>query len=641
MKLSFYTVLILCMLFVNACTNEQHSEQNSSLSFKIDASLETNESIILVEDENLSLLVPNKDEPLVQVRSSVEVVKKVSRTPITPNIETYSNLVGSDKNLRLTIKGEINSRVYIENMLYGTIGDNQKLNVELSNPEENYFETFEVFLSNEEGIDSEPLVFTTSFYREAMDGNYTYYIPKNVKLSNYEFNSNMLFTSYPSPTYEVVSLIVPLTLKQTQSNYTSLNALVQSIQTSAFIKDFVSVSSHELEAKRSIVAEYTVSTNKELSSLNVLKLIIFNHFGTYPYLYKDKKSLKAKYFNIKIRLLQRYQGEKYLSIAIVPRFLALKHQLMINRMINSQNIKRNTTKVYLQEETFKAKSADIDEEQSANFLFVIDDSGSMFDYQKAISSVAKEFALAVKNVGMNFKIAIITTGLLNEAFDVVENEGIIENDITLFQRSLRVGTSGSATEAALYNIEKSLASKEYGDKKDGLLTQLNMPRVNENLSIIILSDEPSSYQERAGKVFDIKNNLMVNRGYRVYLIGASKVEERYVDRRYFQHESSDYGVYGELVRKTGGIVQNIVNINSYDTMMNTIVEDVLGDLGYRLRQSNVIESSIYVTVNDEEIPYGDVDGWRYVQSTNSILFSGSFIPDEDDIILIRYAYVLE
>ncbi|CAA6819772.1 MAG: Cell surface protein [uncultured Sulfurovum sp.] len=635
--MKLFLKLIVFALFLNGCTgctNERHHETNASVLLKHNNSdliehSEINSSFESLSKETILKSIPVREEK-----------KQIVMVPMKPSIESYSNLVGVERDFQLTVKGQIGANVYVDNMLYGEIKANQKLDLQLSNPQENYFEIFEVVLSNKEGMDSPPLVFSTTFQREEIDGNYTYYIPENVKLSKYNFANNMLFTTYPASRNEIVSLIIPISLESNQSNMANLNSLVESIQMSSFVKKFIHLSSQELASERSVMAEYAILTKEELSSTNVLKLIMSNYYGAYYYLYNNKKEFIGRDFHIKVRLLHKYQGEGYLSIAVVPNKFALKHQSMVNRMLNSQNIKRNTTKIYMEEEVLKAKVSD-KEDESANFLFVIDDSGSMGSYQKAISTAAKEFALVVKHVGMNFRVAIITTGELDEAFEVLETEGVIENNIELFQQALNVGLSGSGTETAIYNIEQALASKEQGDKTNGILTELNMPKVNEKLSIIILSDEKSSYEQRAGKAFDINNNLLVNRGYRVYLIGTAQTERGYNQAQYFEHKASDYGVYGALVRRTMGMVQNIENIYSYDTMMHAIVEDVLGDLGYRLRQNNVIESTIYVSLNDEEVPYDDVNGWRYVQSTNSILFSGTFIPNEDDSIVIRYGYSLE
>lgn len=635
--LSLFTLISL----LSGCgCDREFEEQNSSVSSDINQKKST------AIDNNISSMKALREAIEKELNAKNSMVKEKNDTtpPVKPTIVSYSNLV--EKQLQLTVGREIGAKVYIEDISYGVIESNRELKIKLDNPHEEYFETFEIILTDKAGNDSLPLIYTTTFQRAKLDKNYTYYIPKNVGFLNRGFSDRgMLVTGYPRDKDNAVALIMPFESDDNKTDVLKLNSIVEAIQESEFVKEFINLSEQELEAQQTVIAEYAILTHEPISTTNLIKSIIYQSYRENLYYLRSKKdALKETYFNIKISLLQKYRGESYLSIAVVPHKFSLKYQTMINSMINSQNIQRNTTPIHMEEEILKAKVVD-KEQKYANFLFVIDDSGSMTNYQKAISQTAKEFALAIKNVGMKFRVAIITTSEKDEAFALLDIEGVIENDIRAFQRLLKVGTNGSGTETAIYNIEQALKSKKYGDKDDGILTELEMPKINEKLSIIILSDEPSSYESRAGKEFDIENNLIVNRDYRVYLIGYREQKRDYSyyyrnKKQPFKHSKNAYGLYGQLAKKTGGLVEDIINIYSYDSIMNSIVQDVLGDLGYKLQQDNIIESTIYVNINDEKIPHSDIDGWRYVQTTNSILFSGKYIPNEDDTVLVRYGYPL-
>jgi len=643
MKIFLYLSFIALIALLDGCgCNREFEEQNSSTISDINHKKST------TTDKNISSMKALREaieKELNAKNNSMLKEKNDTTPPIKPTLVSYSNLV--EKQLQLTIGREIGAKVFIEDISYGVIGSNRELKIKLDNPHEDYFETFEIVLTDEAGNDSPPLIYTTTFQRAKLGKYYTYYIPQDVSFLNRGFSDReMIITGYPRYKNSAVALIIPFNSFYSNDNKTDilkLNSIVKKIQQNEFVQEFINISEQELEAQRTVIAEYAILTHESISTIELIKSIIYGSYGeNLYYLHSKKSDLKDSYFHIKISLLQKYKT--YLSIAIVPHRFSLKYQTMINCMINSQNIKRNTTPIYMKEEILKAKMTD-KEQEYANFLFVIDDSGSMSNYQKAISQTAKEFALAIKKVGMKFKIGIITTSEKDKAFELLESEGIIENDIKAFQRFLKVGTDGSGVETAIYNIEQALKSKKYGDKEDGILTELEMPKANEKLSIIILSDEPSSYESRAGKEFDIENNLIVNRDYRVYLIGHRKQYSDYYysyrkEKQPFQHIRNSYGLYGKLAKKTGGLVEDISNIYNYDSIMNSIVQDVLGDLGYKLQQNNVIESTIYVKINDEDIPHSDINGWRYVQTTNSILFSGKYIPNEDDTILVRYSYSL-
>lgn len=632
---------LMMFSFLIGCSHEEGKEQNSTVVF-----FETNDTEVdevdIVEEEFVEEF-EEIEEVIIQKSATVTpTIKKVDTTPpMKPTVKMYSNLL--EKNLQLIVQGEIGAKVYIESMFYGTIDSSQELKIDLTNPHESYFETFEVVLSDEAGNDSSPLICTTTFQRAKLDKKYTYYVPQSINFLNRGFSDKgMVLTSYPKDKNDAVALIIPFHLEGNQTDILKLNPVVRAIQQTQEVSEFIHLSTHELTKEQTVIAEYALLTHKPISTIGFMKSITYNiNKENLYYLDTENELAKYRYFNIKVSLLQKYRGESYLSFSIVPNKFTLPYQNMINTMINSQNIKRDTEPIYLEEEKFTPYIID-KEQQYANFLFVIDDSGSMGDYQKAIAETAKEFALAVKNVGMNFRVAIITTGGEGEAFEFLETEGIIENNRDAFKNALKVGTEGSSTETAIYNVEQALLSKQDGAKKDGILTQLNMPRANERLSVIILSDEWSSYKERAGKAFDLEENIFVNRGYTVYLIGSPKEYNHYSYRKEtFQHASNDYGLYGQLARVTGGLVEDIRNIYSYKSIMNSITQNVLGDLGYKLKQKNIIESTIYVLMNGEEVLHNHKNGWRYVVSTNSILFSGTAVPTEDDTIVVRYSYSLD
>jgi hypothetical protein len=207
---------------------------------------------------------------------------------------------------------------------------------------------------------------------------------------------------------------------------------------------------------------------------------------------------------------------------------------------------------------------------------------------------------------------------------VLKSIGLINNDITLFQEKIVVGTGGSGTETGIYNAEQALYSVALGESKDGVITLLGMPSVKTPLSVIILSDEPSQYPSRAGTTFDIDNNLFVKRGYTVYSIVNSSVAK--------------YSQYDDLAQKTGGLVADIKNISNYNTIMNAIAQKSIGTTGYKLKKSGVIESTVYVTVDGTAISHSNQNGWRYVASSNSVIFYGTSIPKVGQKVVINYSY---
>lgn len=289
----------------------------------------------------------------------------------------------------------------------------------------------------------------------------------------------------------------------------------------------------------------------------------------------------------------------------------------------------------------------------ADFLFVIDDSGSMGDQQAALSTAANDFDNALQLANMDYNIAIITTSEgadgapctgVNYCYDrSVQNVGIIDNDINTFKTEVvAIDTNGSPTETGIYNAEQSLKKVANGDSFDGLLNTapLSFPRDNTQLSVIILSDEPSQYESRSDDIpFSPTNNLFIRDGILVNAIvdtglcGADSVNAPGQDPN---------GQYDDLAIATGGLVGNICrkinNVPNFSAIMQNIVFQAAGR--YRLNFNYVKPNSIIVKVDGVDQPVSIIQGYMFIEGTNSIAFFGT-LPAEGSDIEVYYEYPKE
>ncbi len=286
---------------------------------------------------------------------------------------------------------------------------------------------------------------------------------------------------------------------------------------------------------------------------------------------------------------------------------------------------------------------------TADFLFVIDDSGSMATHQAALSAAATDFEAAINLAGIDYNIAIITTSdgadgtaCTENCYDrSVQNVGIIDNDINLFKAEVNdINTSGSGTETGIYNAEQSLKKTTNGDSFDGLLntSPLSFPRDNTQLSVVLLSDEVSQYEARAGVPFNTANNLFVrddilfNSIVDTGLCGANSF--------YLPGEETN-GQYDDLSIATGGLVANICSggaTPSFSAVMQNIVFQAAG--AYRLNQDFTKPNSLVVTVDGVPSAPSIKNGYMYVEGTNSIAFFG-VLPAEGADIQVYYEYPKE
>ena len=268
---------------------------------------------------------------------------------------------------------------------------------------------------------------------------------------------------------------------------------------------------------------------------------------------------------------------------------------------------------------------DVDEfvQQEANsladFLFVIDNSGSMGDEQVAVSQAAADFSTVIQTAGLDFMVGTITTDA-----DVLRG-GAYTNDLSQFQANVRAGTSGSATETGIFYSERSLKSVVLGDEINGSSTNAGHPRVGASQSVVIISDEPSQYPRRSFTEFNPQENLFVERNYRVYSI--------------VNEAQASFSQYDDIAFATGGQVASINDLASFPSIMSQIAFDA-GGLASAFRLEFVpVSSTIRVLVNGVEVPNSASNGWQYNANSNSVFFTGSSIPSEGDSVEVVYNHI--
>lgn len=273
-----------------------------------------------------------------------------------------------------------------------------------------------------------------------------------------------------------------------------------------------------------------------------------------------------------------------------------------------------TSKLELQNDTFTA----IEQTTSkADFLFVIDNSGSMSDEQDKISSLTTSFIDTIKNAGLDFKVGTITT-------DSSELRGLgFTSDDEQIAIDFLPGTWGSATETGIYFAEEALT------ENTGSIALAGYPRENASLSVIIMSDEESQYEALSDSTFDVEDNLFIDKGYRVYAV--------------VEPNDAIYSQYDDLANATDGTVLNIEEIEEYDVFMDTIANNA-GALsaGYKLTLSDtnqILSSSIAVTVEGIDVIRDTDSGWQYYAQSHSIVFTGEAIPAAGSDIKVSYQYV--
>jgi len=292
----------------------------------------------------------------------------------------------------------------------------------------------------------------------------------------------------------------------------------------------------------------------------------------------------------------------------------------ISGLVDGTNIASPSDTLSTQQESFVASS----DQDKADFLFVIDNSGSMFDEQQAVADAADAFIARIENTGLDYQIGTINTSSVIELADTNAN-GKFTSDLTEFKNDvINQGTNGSSTETGIYNSEQALQSQALGDTQDGIVTLEGYPRENSSLSVVFLSDEPSQYTRRSDGTFDVTNNLFLDRNYRVYSIVLPDTQ-LWTDSQ-----------YDDLALVSGGSVANISDVSTFETIMDDIaVKAGAASSSFKLINTP-ISGSIIVKNNGILVPQSRSNGWNYISQSNSVVFYGNSIPQESDSIEITY-----
>jgi hypothetical protein len=303
--------------------------------------------------------------------------------------------------------------------------------------------------------------------------------------------------------------------------------------------------------------------------------------------------------------------------SVAPRDVASAYTHLLRSTTTPTNITQTGVDIDNESQSYTAAGGG----GLADFLFVVDNSGSMGRYQTAVKNAADIFSETMQSSGLDFEIATITTD--SAEFRDTNADGGFTKNFDEFKNDISAGTSGSANERGIFFAEQSLLSLAKGDSSDGTVSLANHPRNNAGLSVIILSDEASHYG--SNPEFDSNNNLFIDRGYRVYSILNPSENAR--------------SQYDDLSNASGGSIADINSIDNF-TDIFTEIATLAGAASSRYALDfTPIESTIEVKVNGSSKERSNSNGWQYIAGSNAILFKGSSVPQENDKVSVSYGHL--
>ncbi len=293
-----------------------------------------------------------------------------------------------------------------------------------------------------------------------------------------------------------------------------------------------------------------------------------------------------------------------------------------------------------------------------DFIWVVDDSGSMDEDQQAVSDAAALFAQIMTSAGIDFRVAVTSTDCLGECPPLIEAWWPwMCADYTA--DSGRLGEYNFTRDMAEFQSDVNnppCSSSEYGLKaghqaiERALNTQLpenERFRSDASRIIIWLSDEEDQEYEDCNNA-SCENNVLVN--YRDYYDSVQTTCFAIVGDtpNGCGTGSSDSGpgsgeagtAYIDIAYHTGGVFGSICSPDLTPTM-EEILRAAAGTASSYELVHHPISSTIQVVVEGVEIARSQSNGFEYDAVSETIVFYGDARPEEGNDVVMSYRFFVD
>ncbi|MEW5849728.1 MAG: choice-of-anchor D domain-containing protein [Myxococcota bacterium] len=266
-------------------------------------------------------------------------------------------------------------------------------------------------------------------------------------------------------------------------------------------------------------------------------------------------------------------------------------------------------------------------------LFVIDNSGSMYDNQQRLAENAQRFINAADfQSSVDFHLGVTTTDVTQEGAhgQMLGSPAYLtrgNNVQAEFPNRARVGVEGSPYEQGLEAARMALSPELLAGTNAGFL------RPEAGLAIIIVSDEEDSSPLTVAQYLDFFRGLKAGTNAAVVVSGITGGPTGCMDPN-----TGDEGYpaprYQEAVSATGGIAASIC-APDWGTTLQMVGESVFLARGRFSLAGNPRAGSITVTVNGTAA----TTGWTYEPASNSVVFDAQHLPPVGGEVAITYVPV--
>ena len=273
---------------------------------------------------------------------------------------------------------------------------------------------------------------------------------------------------------------------------------------------------------------------------------------------------------------------------------------------------------------------------AVDVLFVIDNSCSMEEEQRALRDNFGSFMQYFTGSGLDYHVGVVSTDMDNRqesgklildstrSSRYIDNTSTEEEALTSFRDRALLGVNGSGTESGLDATMAALTTERYSTN-DGFY------RDEASLSIVVISDEPDQSDVSVNEFTSWITGLKTDEAYTV-TFSAIVAPDRTTC------SAAERGTYYiEVANQLDGIIWPICD-EDYSSVLEELGLRAAG-LKHEFFLSLVpVEATIAVTVEDSDgvaTPYVADTDWTYSRTRNSITFT-EFTPLPLNVVDIRY-----
>ena len=289
-----------------------------------------------------------------------------------------------------------------------------------------------------------------------------------------------------------------------------------------------------------------------------------------------------------------------------------------------------------------------------DIIWIVDNSGSMEDEQNDIADNFENFIDSFVTSNTDYRMGISSTdtsgpgGVYKHDGEFLGRVPVLSSEMSAydvkrnFMRNMQLGIGGSGRERGLTAATRALRKNDNQESNNyGFL------RENAFLAVIIVSDENDCSLDSTLSYIEAIKSYKAGTPERVAIYSIVDTErESYedpyttpIDRDiYYDGWINPGGLrYMRAADETGGFSKDI-----HDDFAESLV-DIGSDIveltnSFKLQNVPII-SSIVVKVNGNEIVEDEDNGWKYDDSTGSVVFTGTAIPQAGASISITYTYI--